>query len=232
MKVGIGYSDNPETAVAGAEAAERAVNQAGRNDACDMVLLFSTARHDQEVLREAVISVTGKSTPVYGGGAVGIITNEYFGYAGDQIAAACIWLDDVKCEVLTEAGLDKSEEETGARLGKRLAGLDTKPESPVMLFYDALDCSNTDPAKPPVRMLMATWLLEGIKKGLGFLPDLTGAGLMGDHACSPTGQWIGDSLDHFNAIALAFSGDIRIDNVIMHGCRPATQYYTVTKASG
>ena len=226
MRVGVGYSDNPETATAGKQAVNRAFSQAGRSEPCDMILLFSTARHDQLVLREAVVSVAGESTPIYGGGAVGVITNEYFGYAGDQIAAACIWLDGVRCEALTEAGLEKSEMETGVRLGQRLAGLGTKLESPVMLFYDALDCSNG------LRMLMATWLLEGIKKGLGFLPDLTGAGLMGDHTCSPTRQWIGDAIGEFHAIALAFSGDIRIDSVIMHGCRPATQYYTVTKADG
>ncbi|MDR2861800.1 MAG: response regulator [Syntrophobacterales bacterium] len=226
MKVGIGYSDNPETNAAGLQAAEMAVKEAGRNDPCDMVLLFSTARHDQYVLREAVASVTGESVPIYGGGTAGIITNEYFGYAGDQIAALCIWLDGVGCEALIVGGLQESEEETGIRLGKQLAALGTKPDSPVMLFYDALDCSNG------VRMLMATWLLAGIGKGLGFLPDLAGAGLMGDHACNPTKQWLGDGMGEYSAIALAFSGNIRMDSVIMHGCRPATQYYTVTKAAG
>ena len=232
MKVGVGYSDNPDTVAAGKQAVNRAIARAGRNDPCDMILLFSTARHDQSALREAVVSAAGGPVPIYGGGAVGIITNEYFGYAGDQIVVACVWLDGVNCDVLTEAGLEISEEETGMRLGRRLSGLGIKPESPVMLFYDALERSNGEPGKPPVRMLMATWLLEGIKKSLGFFPDLTGAGLMGDHSCSPTRQWIGDTLGDHNAIALAFSGDIRIDNVIMHGCRPATQYYTVTKAFG
>jgi len=226
MKVGVGYSDNPDSAAAGVQAAGMAIDQAGRSDPCDMALLFSTARHDQRALREAVASVLGEQVPVYGGGTVGIITNEYYGYAGDQIAAACIWLDDAGCEILVEEGLAVSEEETGVRLGKRLAELGTTPDSPVMLFYDALDCS------AGVRMLMATWLLSGIEKGLGFIPDLTGAGLMGDHGCSPTDQWIGHGIGQHMTMALAFSGDVRIDSVIMHGCRPATQYYTVTKACG
>jgi len=226
MEVGIGYSDNPDTNTAGIQSIKMAINQAKRADLCDMVLMFSTARHDQSLLREAVISVIGVSVPIYGGGAVGIITNEYFGYAGDQIAVVCIWLDGVGCKVLTDGGLKESEKDTGIRLGQRLAELGTKPDSPVMLFYDALDCEKG------VRMLMATWLLEGIEKGLGFFPDLTGAGLMGDHACTPTSQWTGDGISEHNAITLAFSGDIRINSVIMHGCRPATGYYTVTKAHG
>ncbi|MCL2878101.1 MAG: FIST C-terminal domain-containing protein, partial [Acidobacteria bacterium] len=226
MKVGIGYSDNPDTYTAGFQAARMAIDQAGRNDLCDMALLFSTARHDQRILHEAVISEIGKPVPIYGGGAVGVITNDYFGYAGDQIGLACIWLDGVDCKAIIDGGMKESEKETGIRLGRELAKLGLSPDSPVMLFYDALDRSNG------LRMMMATWLLEGIEKGLGFFPDLTGAGLMGDHTCTPTLQFTGDGISAYNAIALAFSGDIRIDSVIMHGCRPATQYYTVTKAVG
>jgi len=81
-------------------------------------------------------------------------------------------------------------------------------------------------------MMMATWLLAGIESGLDFIPNLTGAGLMGNHGPVPTKQWIGNSIGENNALAFAFSGDIRMDSVIMHGCRPATGYYTVTKAAG
>jgi len=90
MKVGVGYSDNPETLAAGLQAANMAVRNAHRNDPCDMVLLFTTARHDQQALREAVTSVVGSTVPIYGGGAVGVITNDYYGYAGDQIGLAAI----------------------------------------------------------------------------------------------------------------------------------------------
>ena len=226
MKVGVGFSDNPESDAAGIQAAAMAVLQAGRKDTCDIALMFSTARHDQVALRRAVASVIGDSAPIYGGGAAGIITNENYGYAGDQIAVACIWLDGVGCDALVESGLNEGEEETGIRLGRRLVELGTKPDSPVMMFYDSFDCTEG------VRMLMATWLLNGIEKGLGFFPDLTGAGLMGSHAPGPTKQWTGDGIGEHSVIALAFSGDIRIDSVIMHGCRPATGYYTVTKAIG
>ena len=226
MKVGVGYSDNPETLAAGVQAVERAVSESGRTDPCDLVLLFSTARHDPSSLREAVVSVVGESVPIYGGGTAGVITNGYFGYAGDQIGIVCIWLDGVKCDVLVEERLDESEEEAGVRLGKRLAELKATQDSPVMLFYDAVDTTNG------LRLLMATYLLAGIKKGLGFFPDLSGVGMIGDLACSPTEQWIGNKIGKANAIALVFSGNIRMDSTIIHGCRPSTQYYTVTKSVG
>jgi diguanylate cyclase (GGDEF)-like protein len=212
--------------LAGGSAVRAAIADAGRSDPCDIVLLFCTARHDQAVLRAAAAAAAGDAARIYGGGAVGVITGDWFGYAGDQAGAACIWLDGVGCEVFVDDGLLDSEEDTGRRLGERLRAHGVGPDSPVMLFYDAVDRSTGG-----VRLLMATWLLAGLEEGLGFLPDLTGAGMQGDHVCTPTGQFIGDSIGRHCAMALAFSG-VRIDSAIMHGCRPASPYYTVTKADG
>ncbi len=227
MQVGVGYSDSPDSAIAGKQAAQSALERAGRQDACDMVFLFGAAPHNQEILRQAVAEETQNTDRIYGGGTVGVITNETFGYAGDQVGVACFWLEGVECDVLLDDGLLESEEETGIRLGKRLAEQGIHADSPAMLFYDAFDRSAGD-----VRMIMATWLLAGLEKGLGFLPDLTGAGLMGDHICSPTRQFIGDKIGDHYAMALAFDDNVRIDSAIMHGCRPASGYYTVTKAEG
>jgi hypothetical protein len=227
MRVGVGYSENPITALAGKQAATAALRQAGRTDPCDIVLLFATARHNAEVLRVAVAEVLGSSVAIVGGGAIGVISNDYFGYAGDQIGLAAIWLSGVKCDIIVENGLDKDEEEAGQRLGKRLAECGTTPKSPVALFYDAIDRSGGG-----MRMVMATNILRGLEQGLGFLPDLVGAGMQGDYQASPTMQWTGAEIQQHTALALTFSGDMRLDHAIMHGCRPATGYYTVTKADG
>ena len=81
MRVGVGYSDNPDTAAAGLEAARMALRQ-GKPEtgagSCDMILLFSTARHDARILRDAVSAVLGEGIPIIGGGAVGAISNERF----------------------------------------------------------------------------------------------------------------------------------------------------------
>jgi diguanylate cyclase (GGDEF)-like protein len=227
MHAGVGYSDIPDSAAAGAEAVRVALANSGRQAPCDIVLLFSTARHNLDILRAAAAAEAGGSALIYGGGAVGIITNDTFGYAGDQVGAACIWLEGVDCKVLIDGGLLASEEATGFRLGRQLAARGTRPDSPVMLFYDAVAQSQEG-----ARLVMATWLLAGIEKGLGFLPDLTGAGMMGDHVCTPTAQFIGESVGAHYAMAFSFSDEIQIDSAIMHGCRPASPYYTVTKADG
>lgn len=228
MKSGVGFSDVPDSAVAGKQASEKAINMAGRTDPCDIVLLFCTARHNQTVLREVVSSVVGNSVPIYGGGAAGIITNESFGYAGDQVGVACLWLDGSKCDAFTDGGLLESEEDVGYRLGRDFARLGITPVSPIMLLYDAVTREDDN----NVRLMMATRILTGMKNALGFLPDLAGAGMMGDHACSPTNQYIGQSIGKNYAIAFAFSEDIHMESVIMHGCHPASMYFTVTKADG
>lgn len=225
MHVGVGYSELPDTAAAGREAALEAAKRAGRGTPCDLALLFATARHDAGRLREAVASVIGPAVPIVGGGAVGIISNDRFGYAGDQIGLALIWLEGARCELLVEGDLAKGEAAAGERLGRKLLNLGTTPASPVLLLYDSINRTQGD-----VRMHMATYLLEGLERGLGFLPDLFGAGMMGDYACTTVHQWTGREMALHTALALAFSGEVRVDTAIMHGCRPASSYYTVTKA--
>ncbi|GHS94487.1 hypothetical protein AGMMS50276_07240 [Synergistales bacterium] len=227
MHVGVGYGDDPNSLTAGLSAAREALSKAGRSDPCDFAFLFYTARHDAQALRNAVVSVIG-NVRIVGGGAAGVISDSRFGYAGDQVALACIWLEDAKCEFLAEGGLIESEERAGERLGRRLLSINVTHDSPVMLFYDAIDNTRGD-----VRILAATRLLAGIERTMNFLPDLTGAGMMGDYMCSPTPQWCGgETPESHCALALAFSGNIRIDSAIMHGCKPATSYYTVTKTDG
>lgn len=225
MKAGVGYSENPDTMAAGREIAEAAMKQAGQNGPCDLVLLFATVQHDAQTLLTAVKSVLGKDVLVVGGGAVGAISNEHFGYVGSQAIAAALWLEDVAFKFFSEGGLENDESLAGERLGRKMAEAGIKPDSPVMLFYDAADRSSGD-----LRMVMATYLLGGFEKGLGFMPKLVGAGLQGDIMCASTPQYVGHEIAQHQALALAFGGNVRMDTVIMHGCRPATGYYTVTKA--
>ncbi|HHU75270.1 MAG TPA: GGDEF domain-containing protein [Firmicutes bacterium] len=227
MQVAVGYCDNPDSALAGRLATQKALDASGRTDVCDLVLLFCTARHNQQILRQEVARVTGNYRRIYGGGAAGIITNNRFGYAGDQVGVACIWLEGSSCHVIDEGGLSLSEFNTGGKLGVKFAKLGISPDSTMMLFYDAV---KREPGN--IRLAMSTWLLEGMERQLGFLPDILGAGLQGDHILTPTQQFLGSKMDSSCVFALAFSKDIQIDYVILHGCRPASPYYTVTKADG
>ncbi len=107
MRVGVGYSENPDTMMGGIQAATAAIKEGGQSQPCDLGLLFATARHDPQLLREAVASVVGPSVPVVGGAAAGAISNQQFGYAGDQIILAAFWLEGVKFKVQSEGGADR-----------------------------------------------------------------------------------------------------------------------------
>ncbi len=226
MLVGVGFSEAQDTEAAGAGAAKEALAMAGRSDPCDMALLFATSWHDPHDLRLAVTSVLGGSAAVIGGGAVGAITNTAYGYAGEQVGLAAIWLDEVGVELFAEGGLADREEKVGVSLGKRMGARGVDNNTPTLLLYDGIN-SNHD----GVRLNLATPLLKGIEKGLGFLPKgLVGAGLQGDFEATPTMQWTGSDIAAHHAMMLAFNGDVRLDSVIMHGCRPSGGYYEVTKA--
>lgn len=227
MQVGVGYSDSPETTKAGTEAALMALSKVGTDKSCDFVLLFSTAMHEAIILKEAVLSVVGREIPIYGGGAAGIITNDFYGYAGGQVGVACIWLEEVQSTVVTKGDLTLGEEEVGRGLGRQLSDLDVEKITPLILFYDAVNEAGKDS-----RLTMATHLLKGIEKELGFLPRIMGAGLQGNHSGASYPQFYKNELVENQAMILKFSKNLQIDRVIMHGCKPASRYYTVTKADG
>ncbi|HZK18171.1 MAG TPA: FIST N-terminal domain-containing protein, partial [Clostridia bacterium] len=229
MKVGVGYCDNPDSTLAGRLAAEEALAAAHQPGICDLVLLFCTARHDQKALRREVAKTTGNYSSIYGGGAAGIITNDNFGYAGDQVGVACIWLNESQCNIVCQGGLAAGGEfGSGVELAKKLVHTGASEDSPIMLFYDAVNGA----ADSNTRLLMGTWLLEGIEKQLGPMLTVLGGGLIGDHILTPTKQFVGDRMDKHQTIALTFSKDIQINCVSLNPCYPASPYYTVTKADG
>ncbi len=229
MQVGVGYCDNPDSALAGRLAAKQALATVGRTETCDLVLLFCTARHDQRALRREVAKVTSNHNRIYGGGAVGIVSNENLGYAGDQVGVACIWLDENKYNIVCQGGLSKDGEfSVGRALGEKLVRKVMAQDSPIILFYDAVN----EVGGSRARLAMATWLLEGIEEKAEQLPTIIGAGLIGDHILTPTQQFLGDKMDRHHAVALSFSGDLHIDHLVLSPYYPASPYYTVTKADG
>ena len=225
MRTGVGYSDIPDSAEAGRIAAEKAVESTRRDDPCSIAFLFCTSRHDQRVLREAVSSVIGTTVPIFGGGAVGIITNNVSGYAGDQVGVACFWLDGADFNVVSDGELMKCEEDTGFRLGQGLSNNGIKQESPVMLLFDSVYCEDSG----SIRANMAMRILGGIKKAMGFLPNITGIGMQSDHISTAVSQFTGADLGEQSAMALTFGEEIRIDSVSVHGYRPVSPFYTITK---
>ena len=79
---------------------------------------------------------------------------------------------------------------------------------------------------------LATPFLAGMSEAIGEWPTTAGGALMGDLQFSRGFQWIDDAIVTRSAAALAIAGDLRMDTIRMHGCRPSGRYRTVTAADG
>ena len=226
-KMGVGYSDNPKSKEAGAQAATAAMNEAGV-DGCQLALLFSTGKHDPGQLRDGVRSVIGQETRLIGGYSMGVITKDYLGYDGNQVSVAVMNSDTAKIDMFIEKGLPDNEYNVGVSLGEHFKNTEFIGEPNMLIMYDSVKTAATE----AISLNMATPLVDGIGKSLGNWPRAAGVGMVGDLAFNPTYQWFDNQIENGTAMALVLSGGVRLDTIIMHGCYPAGSYHTITKAEG
>lgn len=106
MLVKVSYSYQPDIMLAGKEAAQDALKQADRSNACSVVLLFCCAQYDKNAMKKAVLDVVGKDVPVF-------CLNEDVGKTleceGVQSCVACVWLDVMKYDTVTTDEAKKAE---------------------------------------------------------------------------------------------------------------------------
>jgi len=228
MRAGVGFSELPGSRQAGADAARLALGQ-GSLDACDLVLMFATSKHDPVAFREGVRSVVGPRPRLFGGSAVGIITNDRAGCDGFQAGVAAIATGGVQPDMFLEGGLPDHERAVGTALAGQIIGRGYDELPNLLLLYDIV--RRREPGLG-LSMTAPTRLIAGMGEVLGGWPGAVGGGLMGDMQYNPGYQWFDDQIVHHSAMALALPGDVRMDTIIMHGCSPSTSYKTITKADG
>lgn len=223
MQAAVAFSDAPDSFAAAVDAAcEALAALAGR--APELALVFHTAEHDADQVRAGLRRALGGGVRLVGGHAVGTITSDDFGYGGHELALGLF--AGVDPTICARAPLAGDEEAVGRALGVDLqaAGLS---RTPLLLLYDAI---NRTPSG--MQLNMATPLLRGLEASAGPLGPVVGAGLTGDMRGSATWQIIDDDVAQQNAIALSFGRDLQLHEVILHGCEPASDYKTVTRADG
>lgn len=226
-RTGVGYSENPRSREAGSEAASAAMTSAGLT-ACDLVIMFATSKHDPALLRDGVRSVVGPAARLFGGSAVGIITRDRLGYEGYQVGVAVLSSDSVRVDTFIEMGLPDNEYAVGLALGRQIKARAYPGQPNVLLMYDIVKRATSE----GVSLNMATPLIAGISRALGTWPPAAGGGMTGDMQWNPTFQWFDDRIEQQGAMALVLSGGVRLDTIIMHGCKPSSDYHTITKADG
>lgn len=226
-RAGVGYSENSSSGQAGAEVARAALADGGL-DHCDLVLVYATEKHDPAQLRDGIRSVVGPKARLIGGYSMGIITNDRLGYAGYQVGLAAIASDTMRVDMFIETGLVDREREVGVVLGEQIKSQRYKGDPNLLLMYDSVKRS----AAEGLALNLATPLIAGVTQALGTWPPAAGVGMMGSMQWNPTFQWFDDRIEQRSAMALVLSGGVRLDTIIMHGCRPAGGYHTITRAEG
>lgn len=225
-QAGVGYSENSDSKAAGIEAAKAAMAEAGASKA-NLALIYHTAKHDPTMFRDGVRSVVGDAR-ICGGFAGGIITRTALGYDGYQSAVAVVSSDTVKFDVFAEVGLkEHGEKEIGRRLGKAVRSKTYEGEPGLIYMYDSV--KNFSAAG--FDMNIGTYLVDGMSETMGEWPSAAGMGMIGNIQFNPTYQFADDKIFQQAALALVASGkNFRLDTIVMHGCKPAGDYHTITKA--
>ena len=226
-RFGVGFSETADSIKAGVEAATLAMAEAGAGR-CDLALLYSTSKHDPRQLRDGVRSVVGPKCRLIGGYSVGTITRDRLGYEGFQTGVAVMASDTIQVDMYIESGLADREREVGVALGRQVRSRAYAGDANLIVMYDSIKRS---PAKG-FSMNLATPLIEGMSESLGSWPRTAGVGMMGDMQWNPTYQWFDNRVEQQAAMALVLSGSVRMDTIILHGCKPASTYHRITKAEG
>lgn len=226
-KAGVGYSINPDSKKAGYEAANAAMKEAGA-EKCDLALIFSSSQQEPKKLRDGVREVIGSEAKLTGGTSMGIITRNYLGYDSFQVGVLIIQSDTVHIDMFIEKGLENQEKKVGFALGDQIKNKKYAGEQNLFLMYDSIKSSDN----PSFPLNMATPLLEGIKESIKIWPRTAGVGMFSNMQLSQNFMFFDDNIIQDAAIALILSGNLQMDSIIMHGCKPASNYYTITKAEG
>ncbi len=224
---GVGFSENPNSQEAGAEAAGAAMKEAGVSD-CQLAMLYSTSKHEPAQLRSGVRSVIGPNARLIGGYSSGIITRDRLGYDGYQVGVAVLESDSLKVDMFIEGSLADNEFNVGVALGNQIKAKDYVGTPNILLMYDFVKGKPSESEAWNINH--ATPLIEGIGQSLGTWPPAAGFGMMGDWQSNPTHQWFDDRIEILTASALVLSGGVQMDTRIMHGTKPASSYHTITKA--
>jgi hypothetical protein len=225
IKAGIAFAEIQNSFEAGKRAAAEAIEKAGQKGS--LVLAFCTAKHDYQACFAGIKSEVG-DVPVIGGPAIGVITGGNIGYGGYQMGVA-ILPDDLTCNCAAIGGLDKGEENAGLELGRQLSRKRNPGEKLTLLFYDSVK----SPPPPAPVLNVSSYLLGGFEKGAGKgVPLIVGAGLIGSFTFDRGKLFCGTKAAAQHAVAATISGECSVNVTIMHGCKPMSDYHTITKVEG
>lgn len=223
-QIGIGSSNQTSSLAAGQQAVTQALENASFTDP-DFALVFCGGKHDPVEFLQGVNSLI-PDVKKAGGSSFGIISDNFVGYDGFEVGVTLFKSTKLKFDVLAVGELNQDEFVAGQRLGKALAQSYDGTEKGLLVFYDSSKQQN-----PPM-LNFVTPLFAGLGE---FLPEslvCAGGGLLADMTLSTCYQIVNDQVLTQHAVAVLISGDCKIETAILHGCKPCSDYITISKVEG
>ncbi len=228
MKAGIGYANQADAFASGVTVASNAMAK-GNITHPDLILAFCHGDVDHALFFAGLRSVVGENTPIIGGSAIGIITNDALSYSNHPAGAAILSATHATVSWACADAIDKDEAAAATRVAKQIV---QRPNDKVLLvFYDSVKKPAT-PTAPPI-MNASPLIIEGLDAHLQTPAPIIGAGVIGRDDFQSTQQFCGDHVGTQNVVATMVGGDFSVYHCIMHGCRPMDGiYHTITDMDG
>jgi hypothetical protein len=221
--IGVAHSNQTNSKAAAIEASKNALANAGI-DKADFALVFCSGKHKPYDFLKGVNAVLG-DTPLIGGSTIGIITDNFIGYEGFETGVTVFASNSISFKTFSQPELNKGEKQAGILLGKKIKETATEADNTLLVFYDSSKQQN-----PPM-LNFATWLFEGLDMYLPEKISCAGGGLLSDMQLNTTYQFYNDQVLTQNVVAVLMGG-CSMQTTVLHGCRPASAYLTITKAEG
>lgn len=204
MKVGIAYSNTRDGFDSGKAAADDAI-RTGSIDKPDLAMAFCSGKLDHKEFLRGIQDKIG-NTPVIGGSAIGIITNNNLSYDGFPSGVAIFQLDKIKYQIASIGGIDKDANTAGYNLIRKIST--TQEDKLMLMFYDSIKIP-AFPISPPV-INPSSPLIDGIRSILQADLPIIGAGLIGDYEFSKTQQFCGFNVLEQSLVGALFSGPVNV----------------------
>ncbi len=221
--VGVSYHRNP--AIAGKEAATRALQQAQLTAAerPDFVMLFATIGYRQPLLLQAVRAATHQA-PLVGCSGAGVIAQGIADESNFSVTVMLIKSDEMHFTYGIETGIKASSAQVGEAVGEAISRSVSQDKvqpteaKALFLFLEGIS-SNFDEFIEALRQ--RTNLEKTIPAIGGFAGD--------DLSMRETFQYCDDRITTDGAVWALLSGEVKVASVMSHGCISVGERHTITK---
>ncbi len=214
IKAGVGRSNNPEAAKAGAEACKQALDQAGGK--AELIIVFSTVVYDQKKILEGVRSVS-KKTPLVGCSDFGEITIE--GPTSKHVAVMALSSNVIDFTIGVSEGTNKDSQKAGAMAAREVK---EKAKEEPSLFVMLLDGLAENGAAA----------VRGVQEVFGKNFPIIGGSAGDDFLFQKTYQYYNDQVLTNAMVGVGLSGKFSFGVGVRHGWEPIGLPMRVTKAAG